>query len=266
MKPSEEAACDILEWDSDFFRSKIARLREDTLRPALADAVDVWCERQAVDCLYALLRSDDPESSRVALSHGYRLVDVRVTLERETSCRPESQLDSRSSRPTCVIRPFQARDLPGLRRIARARHRDTRFFFDGNFAPQRCEDLYERWIIASCEGYAQAVFVAQPKETSEEGMAQSSDCIGYITCHLDEPEKPGRIGLVAVDAASTSRGVGRALVESAVEWFAPQGRLRVSVVTQGRNVPAIRLYERCGFSTSRVELYYHKWYPREALR
>jgi len=264
MNLSEDEACEILKWDSDFFESRIARLRGDTLRPVLADAVDVWCERQGVNCLYALLRSDDPESSRVALSHGYLLVDVRVTLERETNCRSESRFDALPSRPACLIRLFQARDLPALQRIARARHRDTRFFSDGNFSPQRCEDLYERWITASCEEYAQAVFVAEPKGTPDEGMAQGKDCIGYITCHLDGPEKPGRIGLFAVDAASSGLGVGRALVLSAVSWFARQGQIRVSVVTQGRNVAAIRLYERCGFCTARVELYYHKWYLREA--
>jgi len=264
MNRFEDEACEILQWDSDFFELKIARLHGAKLRAARADAVDTWCERQAVNCLYALLRADDPENSRVALSHGYNLVDVRVTLEREPDCKSESHLDLPSSGPACLIRPFEARDLPALQRIARTRHRDTRFFFDGNFSPQRCEDLYERWITNSCQGYAQAVFVAQPRGTSVEGVAQGNDCTGYITCHWEGPEKAGRIGLFAVDAASTGRGVGRALVQAAVDWFALQGQLRVSVVTQGRNVAAIRLYERCGFSTARVELFYHKWFSRKA--
>jgi dTDP-4-amino-4,6-dideoxy-D-galactose acyltransferase len=260
MNSSEDDPCELLKWDSDFFELKIARLLGSILRPAIADAADIWCQRQGVNCLYALLRSDDPENGRVVLDHGYRLVDVRVTLEREIDGGLENHLGVLRSPPTCVIRPSQTRDLPALQRMARTRHRDTRFFFDGNFSPKRCEDLYERWITVSCQGYAQAVLVAQAGRAQAENAERDNDCIGYITCHLDGPEKPGRIGLFAVDATFTGQGVGAALVRSAMSWFALQGHTRVSVVTQGRNVGALRLYERCGFCTAGVELFYHKWY------
>jgi hypothetical protein len=31
------------------------------------------------------------------------------------------------------------------------------------------------------------------------------------------------------------------------------------VVTQARNVPAQRLYQKCGFITRSVELWFHRW-------
>src|SRR5208283_4931491 len=218
MNFSEREPCELLKWDSDFFELKIARLFGNILRPALADAADIWCQRQGVSCLYALLRSDDPENGRVALNYRYCLVDVRVTLERGIDCGSKNNLDALGPQSPCVVRPYQARDLPALQRMARLRHRDTRFFFDGNFSPKRCEDLYERWITASCQGYAQVVLVAQPDAIQGENMEHDNDCIGYITCHLDGPEKAGRIGLFAVDAAFTGQGVGRALVRSALSW------------------------------------------------
>ncbi|SPE31682.1 putative acetyltransferase [Acidobacteriia bacterium SbA2] len=260
MNSSQDDPCELLKWDSDFFELKIARLLGSILRPALADAADIWCRRHGVNCLYAKLRSDDPETGQVVLGHGYRLVDVRITLEQEIDRGLENHPDAPGSRSTWVVRPCQTRDLPALQRIARTRHRDTRFFFDGNFSPKRCEDLYERWITVSCQGYAQIVLVAQRDGDQAENAELDNDCIGYITCHLDGPEAPGRIGLFAVDATFTGQGVGRALVRSAMSWFALQKRTRVSVVTQGRNVGALRLYERCGFCTAGVELFYHKWY------
>jgi dTDP-4-amino-4,6-dideoxy-D-galactose acyltransferase len=262
---TESEPCELLKWDSDFFEVKIARLFGNTLRPALADAADAWCQRQGINCLYALLRSDDPENGRGALNHRYQLVDVRVTLERGIDREVEHGLDARGPLSPCAIRPSQAQDLPALQRMARSRHRDTRFFFDGNFPLKRCEDLYERWITASCQGYAQVVLVAQPGAILGEDGENDSECIGYITCHLDGPEMPARIGLFAVDESSTGRGVGRALILSALNSMASQGYTRASVVTQGRNVGALRLYERCGFRIAGVELFYHKWYARESL-
>jgi ribosomal protein S18 acetylase RimI-like enzyme len=37
------------------------------------------------------------------------------------------------------------------------------------------------------------------------------------------------------------------------------GVQRVSVVTQGRNVAAQKLYQSCGFTTCSVQLWYHWW-------
>jgi ribosomal protein S18 acetylase RimI-like enzyme len=36
----------------------------------------------------------------------------------------------------------------------------------------------------------------------------------------------------------------------------------VSVVTQGRNVAAQRLYQRAGFVTASTQLWYHRWLDR----
>jgi len=70
----------------------------------------------------------------------------------------------------------------------------------------------------------------------------------------------GRIGLVGAGAEARGRGVARALVLAALSWFRSRGSERVQVTTQGRNIAAQRLYQRCGFLTHSVSLYYHKWY------
>ena len=53
------------------------------------------------------------------------------------------------------------------------------------------------------------------------------------------------------------------LVVRALESFAERCVRLVSVVTQGSKVAAQRLYQGCGFATSAVELWYHRWFaPR----
>jgi dTDP-4-amino-4,6-dideoxy-D-galactose acyltransferase len=242
--------CEMLAWDSEFFGVRVARLRGDVLRDERRAVVDEWCVRNGVSCLYFQCRPDDPGSAAAAEGGGFRLVDVRMTFARDAS--PAAEADP-------VVRNATAADVPVLRRIARESHRDTRFYLDHHFPRHLCDLLYERWIQSSCEGHADAVLVA-----GDEGVPT-----GYVTCHLDRPGPgapagaaplSGRIGLLGVDAAARGGGLGARLTRAAVNWLVAKGAGGVSVVTQGRNVAAQRLYQRCGFLTRDVHLYFHKWY------
>ena len=155
--------------------------------------------------------------------------------------------------------------------MASTSHRDTRFYSDAHFPRPLCDALYARWIQASCEGFADAVLVIGPAGAP----------LGYVTCHLDtpppgrpapaeardahdHPPRGGRIGLIAVGEDARGRGLGPLLVRAAVDWLGGHGAAAVSVVTQGRNVAAQRLYQRCGFLTRDLHLYYHKWFDAPA--
>jgi Acetyltransferases len=81
--------------------------------------------------------------------------------------------------------------------------------------------------------------------------------VGYISCRV--ATETGDIGLVAVDGKCRGLGLGDQLVSQALSWFAAQGARRVTVVTQGLNVPAQRLYQKSGFLVSAVQLWYHLW-------
>ncbi len=83
----------------------------------------------------------------------------------------------------------------------------------------------------------------------------------FITCKREGDGSIGRIGLVAVDVRRRGQGLGQKLVGTAQTWFKDHGVRIVRVVTQGRNIASQRLYQRCGFLTHSVGLYYHKWYP-----
>lgn len=229
-----DALVESLDWDSRFFGRRIARVRVGSPTIEEMTAVDAWCRAHRIDCLYHLA-----EPPGWSVNDGYRLVDIRVTLERPTSPGFESAASIRSARDA---------DLAELRTIARSAHRDSRFYQDGRFPRERCDRLYETWIERSVQGWAQAVLVAD-----------GDGVLGYVTCHSDTPVE-GRIGLVGVAPDAQGRGVGRALVAAAIRWFAERGHERVIVATQGRNVRALRLYERCGFVTRSLQLWYHRWF------
>ncbi len=238
--------CELLPWDTRFFGVSIACVRGNVLTTTTADSVECWCGAHKIQCLYFLARSDDSVTVKLAESRGFHLVDVRVTMDRSLDLSSIPSATSLSS----PHRAARNDDIPELRRIARLSHTDTRFFFDDQFTPGQCESLYETWIQSSVEGFAQAVFVIE-----------HSGCVaGYITCHISKEAQEGSIGLIAVDASQQGKGLGRQLVAAAMDWFTARKVPRVSVVTQGRNVAAQRLYARCGFIPRNLELYYHRWF------
>ena len=66
---------------------------------------------------------------------------------------------------------------------------------------------------------------------------------------------------MCVDPQHAGQGVGSLMVGASVDWFGRQALRRVRVVTQGRNIAALRLYERMAFRVERVSLFYHGWLP-----
>jgi dTDP-4-amino-4,6-dideoxy-D-galactose acyltransferase len=247
--------CEFLPWDSEFFGRRIARVAARRLDRCLADAVLSFARRERIDCLYFLADSDDACTVRAAEDNGFRLMDVRVTLEwaggatgEAAAERPDGSGAPGRDAP-CLIRPASEADLPGLEAIARTAHRDSRFYCDPGFPEERCDALYETWIRRSCEGYADHVVVADV-----DGRA-----LGYVTCHAPAGQSRGQIGLVGVSAAARGLGLGSAMIREATGWFSATGRPSVSVVTQGRNTRAQRLYQRCGFVTRSLHLWYHWW-------
>jgi ribosomal protein S18 acetylase RimI-like enzyme len=235
--------CEYLEWDSQFFGLRICRFTQHRLTREASTAVRRWCESNRIDCLYFLADPGDGETASLAHGDRFQLVDVRVTL----GCRPGHP------EPAPAVRPFQPTDAARLRSIARVSHRHSRFYQDARFPKGRVDALYETWIDRSFSGWADTVLVAE-----SEGVPA-----GYVSCHLAPPSS-GSIGLVAVAQDYQRRGLGRQLIDASLEYFRQHGVERATVVTQGRNIDSQRLYQRSGFLTQSVQLWYHCWFGPEA--
>ncbi len=236
----------ILDWDSDFFGIKIARANLSRLTLETARAVVDQARTDQIACVYLLADSDDPATAHAAEAVGFHLMDIRVTLDTrvplDLNLAADLPLPDRGS-----VRPFHPADLDTLKRIARASYTASRFYADPRFPRDKCDALYDTWITRSCDGWAQAVLVADV-----EGIAA-----GFITCHTKA--ETGSIGLVGVDANQQGKGLGSTLVDASLRWFAANGCTSVEVVTQGRNIGAQRIYQARGFKTRSVQLWYHVW-------
>jgi ribosomal protein S18 acetylase RimI-like enzyme len=243
---ANDCPCRFLEWDSQFFACRIARVEHTRLTQDLGGQVLAWCSLNQIDCLYLKVDSNDAESVRVAEALRCQLVDLKVAFE-QTMTGPPPKPDS--------MRLWREPDIDELARIAAASHLDTRFYYDGRFPRERCDELYRVWIERSCRGWADAVFVAEHRGRPA----------GYISCHLSSSEA-GSIGLIGVASEARGCGLGKSLVQAALRFFWDNGRRYTTVVTQGRNLASQRLYQRCGFVTQSVALYYHRWFTPSSER
>ena len=236
MEPGDAEPCELLSWDTDFWRKRIARVRDATL--GRVDDVDAWARAHDIDCLFFLGSVDDPVSARAAEDAGFRLMDVRVELERPAERGPIAP-GVREARPD---------EVGQLRKIASSSHGITRFYADPKFPDDRCDEFYETWIESSLQGWAAGVLVAQ----GDDGP------VGYVSCHL--ANAVGSIGLIAVGSPARGGGLGVALSQSAVAWCAERGAERMTVATQARNVAALRTFGKTGFLVTSVAFWFHKWY------
>ena len=238
-EPIAPAGCRILEWDTQFFGVTIARIDPSALVND-SGAVTAWGQTH-VDCAYLTADAADQPALDAAGAHGFRLIDLRVTLELSLAGRELPPVPA-------AIRQAAASDLPYLKQIARLSHRDSRFYVDERFDRARCDELYDIWITKSVGGWADQVVVAEVDGTTA----------GYVTCHRRADH--GEIGLVGVSGAHRGGGLGMAMTTAALHWFNDCGLSRVSVVTQGRNAAGLRLYQRVGFAVRTIEATFHRWW------
>ena len=242
---SDSGGCHYLDWDSSFFGYRIARVAGSRLDEQSTNEILVWCTARRIECLYLLADADDDTTVRLAEKHQFHLVDIRTTLEK----RLDRTLPEGSESCPAEVRVYTAADIPALQKIARVSYHHTRFYYDCRFPSHLADAMYETWIEKSCNGYAETVLVADV----------DGQPAGYISCHLSD-KSTGQIGLVGVSGEWNGLGVGQTLVNESLRWFAARAIKRVRVVTQGRNSKAQRLYQRSGFVTETLHLWYHRWF------
>jgi ribosomal protein S18 acetylase RimI-like enzyme len=80
--------------------------------------------------------------------------------------------------------------------------------------------------------------------------------LGYITTQVDRESGKGRIPNLAVDASARGQGIGRRLIEHALEYFRRQGLAFAMIETMENNPVGQRLYPSCGFEEVGRQIHY----------
>lgn len=228
--------CELLRWDSDFFGITIARVKDERLTDDGARRINEWCRDHRVRCLYySKLAEVALACAEVLRRENFEFMDAKLTMEHRGDAPPAPN-----------VRAATPADLQVLEDIAAASHRGGRFERDLRFPRGKSQEMFRVWIRAAAE--KEHVLVADV----------AGKPAGYSACKLTD--EGGLIWLLAVDEAARGRGLAEQLVKASLSYFGAKGKPRVTVVTQAWNAPGQRLYQRCGFVTSRCDLTYHKWF------
>ena len=76
---------------------------------------------------------------------------------------------------------------------------------------------------------------------------ENGKVFGYITTQVDREAGKGRIPNLAVDAAAQGHGLGRKLIEHALDYFRAEGLAAAVIETMANNARGQHLYPSCGF-------------------
>jgi ribosomal protein S18 acetylase RimI-like enzyme len=243
-----QSVVEFLPWDSQFFQFKVARVIMTRLTSDLCEKVLSWCRTNSIRCLYYEADLSDFESLRTAADAGFIPVDVRTVLDFRFAATPAERKSFGPSMAGCAVRPAHLPELPCVKAIARQIGEVSRFHLDPHFQPGASGEMYALWVQKIYDAMSGVVLVS----------LRGEQVAGFIAC--DRQGDVGKIELVGVHSDFQGCGIGNALVKASLGWFCDQNCLKTEVVTQGRNIAALRMYQKAGFRTASATLLYHRWF------
>ena len=210
---------------------------ESVLKACIADA-----EGHGVRFLSVRLPEDGLAALHAVEAVGFRIIESFLTFSRKTAGEVpfEGGSDFR-------IRLAQPIEMETVASIAYRAFQSFRLRADPQIPEFRARHSRREWVRNGFKGRAEAIYVAESKNR----------IVGFALLRSKgAAEKVGEIELIAVDPAFHGRGIGKALVAEAIRHYQGQ-TAEIQVGTQAKNLRAVGLYTRMGFSVVRSELSFH---------
>ena len=249
-RPATALKFSVMAWETSLLGRSVGRIDGvEALAdiPEGADAVGT-AEQNALDAGCSLLVSRVDAGSFTAIwtleASGFLAVDVGVTFEYQLSRRTPVAC---SAVDVCM-REAQAHDIPALQALVRGLFLTSYYYVTPFLSRAEADVLYGAWIANSIrERRADRVLLAEIAG----GVA------GFITCRCGD-QNVGVIDLVGVAPGHGSQGVGKSLVNSALDWFRAQAMSTVHVRTQITNLPAVNMYLSTGARLQKADATFMK--------
>ncbi|MEN7547502.1 GNAT family N-acetyltransferase [Rapidithrix thailandica] len=226
-----------LPWDSDFFGIQVARL--EVPAPGLAKALSLL-KTEGTDLVYWSTPEAHTGIEQVLETYGGQMVVERLTMINRS-------LPKTYASPNVTMYP-EKEACHTLLALGEKCGQCSRYYHDPFIKRQQVDALYRLWVVNSLRGpLANGILVYKDHHR----------IVGMLSVKVEGDI--GYMGIMAVEDEYRGRGVGKALLQTAIHWFAEQGIQQAYMVTQQGNIPTKSLFEKFGFEEQRKELFYHFW-------
>lgn len=234
----------LLTWDTKFWGYNVAYLSSRHLSHSILYRINNFIKNGQIRLVEYLCDCHDKRSVSIAEKNGFQFKDIRLTYEKKLS---NQQKNSNSDNIKFSLATEE--HLPSLRKLSKDIYKDSRYYFDGNFERKKAIEFYLLWTEKAVKGeYDDECFIIEMAE----------EIVGFCTVKYQNAEL-AQIGLVGISGNHIGKGLGIKLLSYFFNEMFNKGIKFISVVTQGRNYAAQRLYQKAGFVSYTTELWYHKW-------
>ena len=205
------------------------------------------CIAEAEDHGVEFLSVRLPEDALAAL-HAVEALDFRIIESFLTFSRKMVGEIPFNSAADFYVRPAQPYEMETVASIAYRAFQSFRLRVDPQIPESRARHSRREWVRNGFKGRAEAIYVAESERR----------IVGFVLLRSKtETEKTGEIELIGVEPGFHGRGIGKALVAQAIRHY--QGKTsKLYVGTQAKNLRAVGLYTRMGFSVVRSEVSFHR--------
>ncbi|MCD6577663.1 MAG: GNAT family N-acetyltransferase [Anaerolineaceae bacterium] len=230
----------LLTWDTEFFGIKTGRIIPASLQGNQLASILAEMRQKGFQLVYW--------ASKCQYAYNFQLYSNQL-VDKKTTFKINLQNIHLDKLPQPRTEPYSSSfSYAQLEKIAIQSGIFSRFALDKNFPHEKFIALYKTWIRKSVSGeMADEVLV----------ILDNKNIAGMVT--LSYKGVVGDIGLIAVEKKFRGRKLGQQLVWDAQRKFIQHGCHTARVITQGDNLPACLLYEKCGYQKTKVEFYYHFW-------
>lgn len=226
-------------WDSAFFGFKTGELTFSGDMDAFSLALN-QAKHDNYRLLYWKIPIEDFAANQIAASNKLFLGDTKTVFE-----LPGSEIQPQKINP---VKKWTETVNENLISLGISSGKYSRFKNDPLLPKNSFEKMYREWVLQSLNGnMGDEIYF----------IGDAADPIAMVTIAFKN--QFAEIGLIAVKQEYQQQGYGKLLVEF-VENITFEKKLNhLIVATQLSNLPAIKLYEKCGGKIIKQENIYHIW-------
>jgi len=229
-----------LDWDSNFFNYKIAKIESKSYSIELLNKIEEL-KLKGYTLIYFFSEKEIDNSNPILKNFNGTLVDKKVTYLKKIKNNGSNKVDT-------TIEKYDSELIDvNLLKLAIQSGEFSRFKIDKKIDDKKFKELYKIWMRNSIE----------KKNAKEIFVYSENKILGFVS--LGEKNNRADIGLLSVNSFYRGKGIGSKLMISAENWAVNQNYKEIQVVTQKDNTKACFFYDKCNYRVEKIEFIYHFW-------